>query len=224
MKSLLPQSYKQLAYKGKEVLGYEGKLKNTFKRCGQLLNDLGNELKTHERKTLQRQSWQNVEPGDACEIIYRDTALTTSRTTMISGVCVGVKRPKLPTASFRILAYMSDEPVEFDFPLYSPLIVDYRLTSKRYITKGVRRPKSAKLYYLKNTPHLVANVPPSAITKAETEEKLVNARIVSYENRMGKKERTEKAEKEKKMQAKKAELEAKKAATAAQPNSKPVLL
>lgn len=220
MKSLLPASYKQLVHKGKQVVGYEGKLKNNFKRCGHLMNVLGKELMQHERKTLQRQSWQIVEPGDACELIYRDTALTSSRTTMISGVCVGVRRPNLPTASFRVLAYMSEETVEFDFPLYSPLIVDYRMTAKRYITKGVRRPKSAKMYYLKESPHLVANVPPSAITKAEMEEKLVNARIVSYESRMGKKERTEKAEKEKKLQAKKAEQEAKQSAKP----TKPVLL
>jgi hypothetical protein len=87
---MLPASYKRMLYKGKEVFGFDGKLNNTFKRCGHLMSTLGQEMVDHERKTIPRQSWQSVEPGDACEVIYKDTLASDARTSMIRCVCSSI--------------------------------------------------------------------------------------------------------------------------------------
>jgi hypothetical protein len=77
--------------------------------------------------------------------------------------------------------------------LYSPLVSHVRLVQERFIHKGAKRVKRAKLYYMRKRPMGELRTPPSDITKEEREKALIVARRVSAEAKMGKKEKEQKS-------------------------------
>lgn len=144
-----------------------------------------------------------VKPGDALEVLYKEGA-SDKRYSIVTGLCIGTKRPKQLSASFRLLCALGDEPVEFNFPLYSPLVQDVRLVQRAFHAKrGTKRVRRAKLYYMRDRPVSEFRTPPSQTTLEEREERIIEARRVSYEARMGKKERAQKAEMEAKQKERK---------------------
>ena len=209
----LPDGYREITLgNGKTTHAFSGPLKNTFKRAKNLMNILDQEIVGYQQKTVPRfrngENLVSFRPGDALEVLYRETGADT-RYQILSGVCIGTRRMSSINASFRMLCALGDQKIEFHFPVYSPLLVDIRLVQKAFIHKGLRRVRRAKLYYLRDRAIGEVRTPASQITLSEREEKVIEARRVSYEARMGKKERAQKMEMEAKKEAKKAEKAAK---------------
>lgn len=181
---------------GKTLRSYDGKLKNGQKRASHLMETLNKELVTHARETYNRPQWDDLKPGDAAEVLYKETGANT-RSQMASGVVMALKRLNKWNASVRIMSGIGPHPVEYHFPLYSPLVSHVRMVQTRFIKGGVKRVKRAKLYYLRRRPVSELKTPPSQFTKEEREKALIVARRISAEAKMGKKE---KAERDKKKQ------------------------
>jgi large subunit ribosomal protein L19 len=191
----LPQGYSEVKWgKDRTLHAYQGKLKNSYKRAGGLMNELDKELVQHSINSLKRPQWDEVRPGDAVEILYKETGASL-RSQMASGVVIGTKRLGGYNATVRVMSVLGPHPIEYHFPLYSPLVSHVRLVESRFIHKGMKRVKRAKLYYMRTRPIGELRTPPSEFTKAEKEKALVEARRVSAEAKMGKKEKAELAAK-----------------------------
>lgn len=180
----------------KTVRAYEGKLKDKFKRAGGLLNELDKELVQHARATYKRPQWDDIKPGDAVEVLYKESGASI-RSQMSSGVCIATKRLGGWNASAKVMSVLGPHPVEYHFPLYSPLVSHVRMVQESFIHKGAKRVKRAKLYYLRDRPMGELRTPPSEMTKDDREKALIVARRVSAEAKMGKKEKAERDAKKK---------------------------
>jgi large subunit ribosomal protein L19 len=154
------------------------------------MNQLDQELVHHARKTYNRPQWDEVKPGDAVEILYKETG-ASPRSQMASGILIATKRLGGWNATAKVMAVLGPHPIEYHFPLYSPLVSHIRKVQDRFIHKGTKRVKRAKLYYMRQRPMGELRTPPSQFTKEEREKALIVARRVSAEAKMGKKEKAE---------------------------------
>lgn len=188
----VPAGYREFeVFEGKKIMAYDGKLKNSFKRAGHLMNQLDKELAEYARNTYNRPQWDEIKPGDAVEVLYKETG-ASARSQTASGVCIATKRLGGWNATAKVMAVLGPHPVEYHFPLYSPLVSHIRKVEDRFIHKGAKRVKRAKLYYMRNRPMGELRTPPSVFTKEEREKALIVARRVSAEAKMGKKEKAAK--------------------------------
>jgi len=193
----VPAGYKPVSVgDGKTVLAFSGKLKNSFKRAGHLMNELDRELVQHARKTYNRPQWDEIKPGDAVEVLYKETGISP-RSQMASGVCIATKRQNGFNATVKVMSVLGSHPIEYHFPLYSPLVSHVRLVQERFVHKGQKRVKRAKLYYMRERPIGELRTPASDYTRIEKEKALAEARRVSAEAKMGKKEKAERDAKKK---------------------------
>ena len=145
---------------------YVGKLKERTKRARGTIEALHRALVKENPRGTQ---WAlDLRAGDAVEVVYKD-ALSDTKPTTLSGVILGITKPRSFNAMMRVLCVVGTTQVEHIVPLHSPTIVDIRLLQKAFIHKGTKRVRRAKLYYLKDMPHNLYRVGPSKETLKEKE-------------------------------------------------------
>ena len=75
------------------------------------------------------------------------------------------------SSSFKILGVVDEVPVEYTFPLYSPLVSKIRLVKKRFIKKEGKSVRRGKVYYIRDLPTSVYTVTRAHMQEADAQDK-----------------------------------------------------
>jgi len=107
--------------------------------------------------------------GDALEVRFKGN-LKDERENIFRGVCLGRKNAGL-SSSFKIIGVVNEVPVEYSFPLYSPLISRIRLVKKGYVKKEGKNVRRAKVYYIRDLPTSTYTVTKSDMEAADAQDR-----------------------------------------------------
>eukprot|EP00283_Hemiselmis_rufescens_P005485 CAMPEP_0173434656 /NCGR_PEP_ID=MMETSP1357-20121228/13170_1 /TAXON_ID=77926 /ORGANISM="Hemiselmis rufescens, Strain PCC563" /LENGTH=196 /DNA_ID=CAMNT_0014399539 /DNA_START=17 /DNA_END=607 /DNA_ORIENTATION=- len=96
------------------------------------------------KATRNKQHFDDFQPGDSVAVRYVNP-FNPKRLQTFSGICLEIRRPNTWGGSFTLRNHIEGYAVEQQFPLYSPL-----LKGIRKVAKPNKRPRRAKLFYLRD--------------------------------------------------------------------------
>lgn len=115
------------------------------KRASSLLNSLQN---VEYSKLKGQRQWPEFKAGDSIQVDHLPY-MSSKEPTKMRGVVIA-KSNKLSDSSVTLLNTDHGTPFVRRIFLYSPLVTNVSVLQKAFVTKGKKRVKRAKLYYLKD--------------------------------------------------------------------------
>jgi len=136
-------------YKDKVRTPETGKFKIPAKRASKLFNEINTEA-VQKIKESKPEVWDvPFRVGDAIQITRVSTGgVKSTDLEQVRGVVIGIRKRGLGTSVY-LRDMLFGEPVEFQIPLFSPLVKNIKLLEKNFVKKG-KKIKRAKLYYLRD--------------------------------------------------------------------------
>jgi len=140
--------------------------RKAHKRANHLIHHLNKELSQERRQHFEVPDFKG---GDALEIHFQGN-MASGRDNIFRGVCLARRNAGI-SSSFKIIGVVDEVPVEYHFPLYSPLISKIRLVKKGFIKKGAKKVRRAKVYYIRDLPSSTYTVTKADIEAADAQDR-----------------------------------------------------